>query len=268
MNYSLKLSHFSPDDIANSGQVFRMLHTGDAEWTLCAGSERLVITVEEDTTVTFSCDEETFQTRWAAYFGMDDNYAGAIDEIPESHSFLRDAAQAGAGLRILRQDPWEMLITFIISQRKSIPAIRTSVERLCTLCGADMGGWHAFPTPEAIAACTMDELRSCGVGYRAKYIHATAMMCLGRDLHELDALDDAALLEALLAFPGVGVKVAHCVMLFGYHRLASAPVDVWIQRVIDTHYGGVNPFPQYGKYAGLYQQYMFFYQQHVLGNEK
>lgn len=267
MSVTLTIPYFSPGDIAASGQVFRMTQTGDGEWTLCAASDRLVITVDDVSAVTFSCGEKAFQTRWAPYFDMDGEYAAAIDMIPPEHGFLRAAAEKGAGLRILRQDPWEMLITFIISQRKSIPAIRTSVERLCTLCGEDMGGWYAFPTPEAIAACTMDELRACGVGYRAKYIHATALMCVGRDLHELDMLDDAALLEALLAFPGVGVKVAHCVMLFGYHRLASAPVDVWIQRVIDRHYGGVNPFPQYGGYAGLYQQYMFFYQQHVLGDE-
>ena len=95
-------------------------------------------------------------------------------------------------------------------------------------------------------------------------VSATALQCIGRDLHDLDALDDEALLQALMEFPGVGVKVAHCVMLFGYHRLAAAPVDVWIQRVIDQHYGGENPFPRYGSHAGLYQQYMFFYKQHVL----
>lgn len=267
MSHTMTIPNFSPGDIADSGQVFRMTHTGDAEWTLCAGSERLVITVDNESAVTFSCGVEAFEGRWMRYFDLASDYGAVIGQIPEEDSFLRTAANAGAGLRILRQDPWEMLISFIISQRKSIPAIRTSVERLCALCGEDMGGWHAFPTPEAIAACTMDELRSCGVGYRAKYIHATALQCIGRDLHELEALNDEALLQALMAFPGVGVKVAHCVMLFGYHRLAAAPVDVWIQRVIDQHYGGVNPFPRYGSHAGLYQQYMFFYQQHVLGRE-
>ena len=98
-------------------------------------------------------------------------------------------------------------------------------------------------------------------------VHSEEIVSL-TDLQMPLSKDTAALLEALTAFPGVGTKVAHCVMLFGYHRFGAAPVDVWIQRVIDTHYGGVNPFPQYGSLAGLYQQYMFFYQQHVLGNEK
>lgn len=265
MSYTFRVPHFSVNQIANSGQVFRMTPDENGGYVLCAGAERLFITAEEDGAVTLSCSQEAFEKRWRAYFDMDTDYAGAMEAIPEEDGFLRIAAASGAGLRILRQDPWEMLITFIISQRKSIPAIRTSVERLCALCGRDMGGWHAFPTAEEIAGCTLDELRSCGVGYRAKYILETARMCVGCDLHALDQLDDAQLLEALTAFPGVGTKVAHCVMLFGYHRFGAAPVDVWIQRVIDQHYGGVNPFPQYGNTAGLYQQYMFYYRQHVLG---
>ena len=264
MSYTIREPHFSIGQIANSGQVFRLTQQEDGTFVLCAGAERLDIAVEQDGAVTFSCDQEAFDGRWRSYFDMDTDYAGAMESIPEEDGFLRMAAASGAGLRILRQDPWEMLITFIISQRKSIPAIRTSVERLCALCGRDMGSWYAFPTAEEIAACTMDELRSCGVGYRAKYISETAKRCIGCDLHTLDHLDDEALLDALMAFPGVGVKVAHCVMLFGYHRFGAAPVDVWIQRVIDQHYGGVNPFPRYGNIAGLYQQYMFYYRQHVL----
>lgn len=264
MSHTVRLTNFSLSQIANSGQVFRMQQEEDASFTLIAGSDMLRIAANDDGTTTFACTEAEFNARWRAYFDLNDDYAAVIDRIPEEDGFLRAAAASGAGLRILRQDPWEMLITFIISQRKSIPAIRTSVERLCALCGRDMGGWHAFPTPEEIAGCTMEELRSCGVGYRARYIHETALMCLGRDLHAYDTLDDQALLETLMTFSGVGVKVAHCVMLFGYHRLGSAPVDVWIQRVIDRHYGGVNPFPRYGAAAGLYQQYLFFYMQHVL----
>ena len=264
MPYTFTPANFSAADIAASGQCFRMTPAGEHAWQLITHGELLHITQTPDGAVTLSCTEEAYRARWHAYFDMDTDYSAAIDQIPEEDGFLRMAAAASCGVRLLRQDPWEMLITFIISQRKSIPAIRTSVERLCELCGEQHDGWYAFPTPEAIAALTVDELRTCGVGYRARYIHDTAMLCVGKDLSALSALDDDALQDALLAFPGVGVKVAQCVMLFGYHRQHAAPVDVWINRVIDEHYGGTNPFARYGAYAGIYQQYLFYYRQNVM----
>ena len=264
MPYTFRPDFFSAADIAASGQCFRMTPAGDRTWVLIAHGERLYITQEPDGLVTLSCTEDEYNLTWRDYFDMNTDYGAAIAAIPEEDGFLRTAAEASSGVRLLRQDPWEMLITFIISQRKSIPAIRTSVERLCALCGEDRGGWYAFPHPEAVAALTTDELLSCGVGYRARYIKETARMCLERDLGALAALDDDALQSALTAFPGVGVKVAQCVMLFGYHRQHAAPVDVWINRVIDEHYGGVNPFARYGEYAGLYQQYLFYYRQNVM----
>ena len=264
MPYSFRADYFSIADIAASGQCFRMTQDGSGSWTLIAHGERLHITQAADGLVTLSCTEEAFHARWQEYFDLETDYGAAIAAIPAEDDFLRSAAAASAGVRLLRQDPWEMLITFIISQRKSIPAIRTSVERLCALCGEAHDGWYAFPTPETVAALTIEELQSCGVGYRAKYIHETALLCLKQDLTALAALDDDSLQAALTAFPGVGVKVAQCVMLFGYHRQHAAPVDVWINRVIDEHYGGVNPFARYGERAGIYQQYLFYYRQHVL----
>lgn len=172
---------------------------------------------------------------------------------------------AGAGIRILRQDAWEMLVTFIISQRKNIPAIQACVETLCTRYGAPLlqpGGnvLYAFPTAQALAAAGEQALRDCALGYRAPYVLAAAQAVAAGalDLAALETLPDARLLEALMQQHGVGIKVANCVALFAYGRMECAPVDVWIQRVIDQHYAGQNPFPAYGN-AGILQQWMFYF---------
>jgi N-glycosylase/DNA lyase len=119
---------------------------------------------------------------------------------------------------------------------------------------------YAFPTPQRLAEASLEELSACSLGYRAPYIQAAArsVAAVETDLVSIDSLNDEALLQKLLALYGVGVKVASCVMLFGFHRLNLAPVDVWIKRVIDNEYGGVSPFPKYAGYAGVMQQYMFY----------
>ena len=134
----------------------------------------------------------------------------------------------------------------------------------CTRCGAKVGRgrgrYFAFPGPEDLLRAGERGLRACGTGYRAPYLlDAARRVADGRaDLDAMAALPDDELLEQLEAIHGVGVKVASCVMLFGYHRLASAPVDVWIRRVIDEDYGGRSPFPAYGEHAGIFQQYLFY----------
>ena len=160
-----------------------------------------------------------------------------------------------------------MLISFIISQRKNIPAIKASIEKICALAGdviaEDKEGSpiYSFPTPERLAALSMDELSSCSLGYRDKYVHQAALdVASGAlDLESLSALDDDALLQELLKLYGVGVKVANCEILFGYHRLNAFPKDVWINRVLDLRYPGGFPFDKYAPYNGIMQQYLFFY---------
>jgi N-glycosylase/DNA lyase len=170
----------------------------------------------------------------------------------------------GKGLRILRQDPWEMLLTFIISQRKSIPAIASAVEALAARWGeplpAEREELFAFPTPEAMAGATEAELRACSLGYRAPYVLDAVRKVTGGevDLAALGKMEDEALFRALQAIRGVGRKVAECVCLFGYGRLSRVPVDVWIERAIREECGGCEPFSAYGDDAGIMQQYVFY----------
>ena len=259
-----QITNFDPRAIAASGQCFRMLETAPGQVEAIALNRHLVITCLAQDSFEFSCSDNEFQTVWRPYFDLQTDYGAYLSAVDETDAYLLEAAHLGQGLRILRQDPWETLISFILSQRKSIPAIRDSIEKLCRYLGNPLSikdrQIYAFPSPEAIASAPQEVLKSCSVGYRGPYIQATAQaVAQGRiDLSALFGLDDDALRDSLLSFCGVGVKVAHCVMLFGYHRLDSAPVDVWIQRVIDLHYGGTSPFDRYPGIAGVMQQYMFY----------
>ena len=264
---------FDLDKIISSGQCFRPAKTGDNTYFFVTGDHRITVTDEtiksgeksEDcaTVLAASCTRKEWDEIWHPYFDLDTNYRRIRKSIPREDRYLNEAAGVGAGIRILRQDKFETLISFIISQRKSIPAIRTSVERIVSLYGKD----GFFPKPEDMLAATHEELVSCGLGYRIPYIRAAVeRIAAGEDPDRLDALSDEELFEALKSFRGVGDKVANCVALFAYHRTGRAPVDTWIARIIRERYDGINPFPRYGRVAGIMQQYMFYHAQVVKKN--
>ncbi len=248
--------------IAKSGQCFRMTMTGENSARVIAGGKVLDIKKEEGSRFDLSCDEAGYKAFWENYFDMSADYSLYIDAIDEKDSFLTEAAAYGSGIRILRQEPFETLISFIISQRKNIPAIQSSVEKICRVCGTKISDdIYSFPTPEALAGLSEDELGCCSLGYRVPYVREAARRVASGeiDLDGLNKLSDDELYNKLLSFRGVGKKVANCVMLFGYHRIAAFPVDVWIQRVEETYYGGRFPVEKYPGFAGVLQQYMFFY---------
>ena len=257
-----RASHLDLAAIMDSGQCFRMSQVGPGVFQVAAGDRWVRVSQAGAGLFAFDCGQDQFDAFWAPYFDWNGDYGALIAQIDPADRFLARAARYGSGLRILRQDPWETLISFILSTRRNIPSIRRCVEALCARFGADMGeGLRAFPTAEALAGAPEAALRGCALGYRAPYVLETARaVASGQvDLAALGVLEDGALRRALMALPGVGPKVADCVMLFGYHRLAASPVDVWIERVIQERYGGVSPFARYGQAAGVMQQYLFFY---------
>ena len=213
------------------------------------------------------CSANDWNGVWKNYFDLDTNYAQirhAVENFAAGkpyEKFLCDAANFGKGIRILRQDPFEMLISFIISQRKSIPAIRSSVEKICEKFGRKVGDVYLFPRVEDISDAMIDDLSGLGLSYRKDYItDALEKLSSGAiDLKELETFSDNDLVEELKLISGVGDKVANCVALFAYHRVDRAPVDVWIKRAIDNDLGGKNIFSSFGKNAGILQQYIFYY---------
>lgn len=198
---------------------------------------------------------------WAKYFDAALDYS-KIRKMPDKRDkFLSEAAKSGEGIRIIYQEPFETLITFIISQRKSIPAIKTSVERICENVGRKIPGTdvYDFPKPDELMNLNSDELSACGLGYRASYIHECSEIFARGELDPeyLNSLDDETLINTLMSLKGVGIKVANCTALFGYHRLDLFPIDVWIQRALDSYYDGVFPLEKYHPYNGIMQQYIF-----------
>lgn len=247
---------------AGSGQCFRFNPLGEGRWRVVAFGRKLEITELENGSFLMDCDRESWERYWRPYFDLGRDYEAVKAAIPMEDAFLRQAAAYAGGLRILRQEPFETLISFIISQRKNLPAIKGCVEALSRRFGTQINeGIHAFPTPEQLAGAGEDALRACSLGYRAPYVAKTAAMVASGevDLTAIGALDDQKLQTELLRFPGVGVKVADCAMLFGYGRASAFPKDVWILRVMQQHYGGKSPQERLGKYAGILQQYMFCY---------
>ena len=170
-------------------------------------------------------------------------------------------------MRILRQDVWETVICFIISQQNNIPRITKCVENLCALFGepkvnAHGETYYAFPTAERLAQCTPDDLAPVKLGYRAKYICATARQ-IATGAVELDRIRRMKYADAkaeLLRLTGVGVKVAECICLFGLHHIDAFPVDTHIRQMLDTHYPKGFPLSRYKGFAGVMQQYAFYYE--------
>lgn len=255
---------------AGSGQCFRFDPRGRGAYRLAAFGRVLDIRDEGEGCFSFSCGPSEFDSLWHAYFDLETDYGTFFSSLPADGSYLHRAVSHAGGLRILRQEPFETLISFIISQRKSIPAIRDCVSRLSRRFGAQIDeGVYAFPSPDALAAAEAEALAACGLGYRVRYVRDTARLVASGavDLRKLQGLSDEKLRASLLRLPGVGEKVADCVMLFGNHRLDAFPIDVWIDRVLVSEYPNGFPASRFPGWAGVLQQCLFCYARHLAGKQ-
>ena len=256
---------FDLERIAHSGQCFRWNITSDGSYRIIHAGKCLYIKQTGDSEFLFECGEDDFNSIWKSYFDLDEDYAGIRERIDaRKDPFLYQAAQEQKGIRILRQDPWETLVSFIISQNKNIPAIRKSIELLSQTAGEKMmdargNFYYTFPAPEEIFLLTESDLKACKVGYRWKYIKAAAASMLDGSLDLLALLDadEQNTITKLTGVYGVGIKVANCVSLYGLHHTDAFPIDVWMKRILANEYPGGYPYEQYSPYNGIYQQYMF-----------
>jgi N-glycosylase/DNA lyase len=264
--------------IADSGQAFRIAEISDGEYRFVTGDQVLYIKpvkLQKNGAGSYeiSCFDESgeipakeaFEKVWKNYFDLGTSYKKIRSLVPEKDVFLSKSCENGIGLRILRQDPFEMLITFIISQRKAIPAIKESVRLICEKYGKaiDTGreAVYLFPSAKEMSKAKEEELKSCKLGYRVSYI-LDAVKKVNSGEVKLNSLYGASYeetFEKLKEIKGVGDKASNCICLFAYALTEAAPVDTWISKVIEKEYDSVNPFPSYGKYAGIMQQYIFYY---------
>ncbi|MCI8549505.1 MAG: DNA-3-methyladenine glycosylase 2 family protein [Lachnospiraceae bacterium] len=263
---------FDLQKIADSGQCFRCRNF-DGIYRFITGGHVIYLKPGTAGSYDVSCTCDEWKNIWIPYFDLERNYQEVRNSV-RADGFMEKAAEAGRGIRILRQEPWEMLASFIISQRKSIPAIKKAIESLATLCGKALHTQyediHSFPSAEELCNVSDAALADCGLGYRVPYIKDAAARIKDNPaaLKEWALLEDSTLLERLKTIHGVGDKVANCVMLFAYGRMASVPVDTWINKVITERYQSRNPFPAYGVHAGIMQQYTFYYMQQHKGGDK
>ncbi len=257
---------FDLAQIAQSGQCFRFRRLDNARWSLIAG-ERYIELEQRGETVRFGCPEDEFEAFWREYFDLDADYGRYKAAVAKRDAYLQAAVRAGGGLRILRQDLWETIVCFIISQQNNIARITKCVENLCVLCGearrnAAGETYYAFPTAERLAACTPEDLAPVRLGYRAKYICAAARQLAGGevDLEVVRRMHYADAKAALLRLTGVGVKVAECICLFALHHIDAFPIDTHIRQMLDAHYPQGFPLRRYRGFAGVMQQYAFYYE--------
>ncbi len=268
MSCSRNIPSMNLKKICDSGQCFRMRKKQETEEEVyqILAADRWLEVRQEGETFWFSCDEEEYDTFWREYFDADRDYRAVIGSIDAGDVYLTQAAAYGEGIRILRQDLWEMIVTFIISQQNHIRRIRKCIETVCEAYGSrctapDGTIYYAFPTPEQLGRAPEEELRACGLGYRSRYLAETARMILEGEvsLETLSALPVSQAREELLKLCGVGQKVADCICLFALHDLKAFPVDTHIRQVLEAHYPQGFPFGKYPETAGILQQYIFYY---------
>lgn len=240
------------------GQAFRWSQN-DGVWSGVAGGRYIELYSDENGIVLKNTTESDFTTFWADYFDLERDYGKIISEISTDKT-LKTAASYGSGIRILHQEPYEALCSFIISQNNNIPRIKGIIERLCRKCGEKKGEHFAFPSAEKVAALSEQELRDIGCGFRARYVlDAAKKVADGTiDLECLKKCDTKTALDTLMSIKGVGPKVADCTMLFGLNRIEAFPQDVWIKRAMKNLFP--NGLPECAvPYAGIVQQYIFYY---------
>ncbi len=262
----LSLVDFDLEQIAQSGQCFRFLKKEGRKYSLIAGSRYIELEQTGDK-VSFGCEPEEFESFWRGFFDLDADYGKYKSAVDTEDTYLQSALKITGGLRILRQELWETIVSFIISQRNNIPRIMKCVENLCLLLGEtcytkEGQEYHAFPGPERLAASEIDELAPAKLGYRAGYIIKTARQVVNGDI-ELEPMKRMSYMEAkeqLLRLTGVGIKVAECVCLFGLHHIESFPIDTHIRQMLDLNYPDGFPMDRYKGFAGVIQQYAFLYE--------
>ena len=273
------VKNFNIKQILECGQCFRWDKVGEMNYIIVAFGKVLEILQEEDKVTFLNTNKEDFEKIWFKYFDLDRDY----DAIKAALSFddtLKSSVEYGYGIRLINQEAFELLISFIISARNSIPSIKKTILKISQRWGNEIqykgNIYYTFPTPEMLKDATEDEIRETGASFRSKYIVDTVKN-VNDDLNNPDgtynleriiSLSDDECHTVLQAFKGVGAKVADCIMLFSMGKQSAFPVDVWVKRAMMHFYnaeeGSLNKIrifgrTKFGQYAGFAQQYLFYY---------
>jgi len=257
------------------GQCFRWTKEADGSYTGVA-MERVVnikTDTEKSTVTIHNTNLEEFHSIWFDYLDLGRDY-GEIKKELSKEVILAEAISYGQGMRILKQSPWELLISFIVSANSNIPKISKSLNILSELYGSPIEYeekvYYAFPTLEQLEKADLEGINLCRAGYRCKYILDAIKKVQYNEinLEEISKMDITSARKELMKVNGVGPKVADCIMLFSMGKHAAYPVDVWVKRVTEHYFLGkdvaikdIQAYAQekFGELAGFAQQYMFYY---------
>lgn len=250
---------FDLDATLDCGQAFRWKKGGDEKWRGIVGRHALCVWQHGDSVVFENTSAEQFRTVWQPYFDWERDY-DTINKVLSCHPVLSEIVAFSGGIHILRQEPWEALCSFILSQNNNIPRIKGIIDRLCQQFGSPIEGGYTFPTAHDLAKRTVGDLSPIRCGFRAKYVlDAAEKVSDGRiNLSALPSMPLDRALECMQTVNGVGPKVANCALLYGCGRIDCFPVDVWIRRAMDILFDGKLPAVA-EPYAGIVQQYIFHY---------
>ena len=262
--FTCSAEYLSVQDTLECGQVFRYYDLGDGYYGVFSRNKYAQLYTEGDTVVVQTRDGDYFRN----YFDVDNDYAETVARISAISPLMQQAAECGKGIRILRQDPNEMLYSFMISANNNIKRIQKIVERLCEGAGEMTEFGYAFPTMQKLGQMPQEFFSSLGAGYRDKFLYEASRRTTEYDVGALATLDTATARKELLSFKGVGPKVADCILLFGLNHGDVFPVDTWLKKVYHAYFeSGLadsaisDYFCQiFGKDAGLCQQYLFYFQ--------
>ncbi len=258
--YISGINTLSLPDTLDCGQAFRWETADNGGWVGVVGHKVVNVSFEGDTLVISNSDEADYEAIWKDYFDLGRDYSSIINAVA-SNETLAKATAACPGIRVLRQEPWETLCSFIISQNNNIKRIKGIIARLCETFGDDLGGgYYSFPTAEKIAALSAEDLAPLRAGFRAKYIIDAARKVASGEV-DLNAVYNMTYEEGqseLMKICGVGAKVADCALLFAFGKIDAFPKDVWIKRAMENLFPEGLP-EEALPYAGIVQQYIFHY---------
>jgi N-glycosylase/DNA lyase len=284
-----EVKNFKLKHIFECGQIFRFEEIAEGHYIVIAFGKLIEVKEEGTNIIIYNATEEEVNEIWIKYFDLDRDYSEIKQELSKD-PLLKQSIEFGYGVRVLNQDPFEMLISFIISARNNIPSIKKTVNKISNKWGKEIiykeKTYYAFPSINEIKDATLEEIQETGASFRSKYILDTIKNVYASDkvmddsnldkknsylkynLDYIKNLKDDECHEALQEFKGVGAKVADCIMLFSMGKTSAFPVDVWVKRAMIHFYGAENSSlnkirifgrNEFGKLSGFAQQYLFYY---------
>ncbi|WP_415349876.1 DNA-3-methyladenine glycosylase family protein [Clostridium perfringens] len=285
--------NFNIKQVFECGQCFRWERTESGSYIGVAFGKVIELAQEGHDVIIYNTNKEDFENIWVDYFDLERDYS-KVKEALSWDETLKSAVEFGYGIRILNQDPFELVISFIISARNSIPVISKTIKKISERWGEPIeykgNTYYSFPTPESLSKASIDDIRETGASFRSKYIWDTTKNIYNcelakkgildapekdiveilekYDLEKITNMDADGCHKGLQEFMGVGAKVADCIMLFSMKKSSAFPVDVWVKRAMMHFYGAddaslnkirIFARERFGEYSGFAQQYLFYY---------